>query len=148
MNLRNSFLYQPPYCRLLLVLLLFNLMPFMPSPVNYEGGLNVKVQHQQNKQTPWPDTASELYRPSDSRLSAKLVPTFADRGCSVVRAEDPLRPYFRISRPKPLLFLPGSSSIVLTRLSDPVPDPLHLRKSGSAGNRNRTSGVVSRNSGY
>jgi hypothetical protein len=34
--------------------------------------------------TPWPETASELYRPSDRRLSAKLAPTFADRGCDVV----------------------------------------------------------------
>jgi hypothetical protein len=30
------------------------------------------------KKTPWPQSASELYRPSDRRLSAKLVPTFAD----------------------------------------------------------------------
>jgi hypothetical protein len=28
------------------------------------------------KKTPWPQSASELYRPSDRRLSAKLVPTF------------------------------------------------------------------------
>jgi hypothetical protein len=27
--------------------------------------------------TPWPESASELYRPSDRRLLAKLVPTFA-----------------------------------------------------------------------
>jgi hypothetical protein len=34
-----------------------------------------------NKKTPWPQSANELYRPSDRRLSAKLVPTFfADRG--------------------------------------------------------------------
>jgi hypothetical protein len=31
----------------------------------------------------WPESASELYQPSDSRLSAKLVPIFADRGCHV-----------------------------------------------------------------
>jgi hypothetical protein len=30
------------------------------------------------------NSASELYRPSDRRLSAKLVPTFAGRGCCVV----------------------------------------------------------------
>jgi hypothetical protein len=30
--------------------------------------------------TPWPESVSELYRPSDRRMSAKLVPTFADRG--------------------------------------------------------------------
>jgi hypothetical protein len=34
------------------------------------------------KLTPWLRAASELYRPSDRRLSAKLVPTFADRGVS------------------------------------------------------------------
>jgi hypothetical protein len=33
--------------------------------------------------TPWPESASELYRPSDCSLSAKLVPTLADRGCHV-----------------------------------------------------------------
>jgi hypothetical protein len=35
-----------------------------------------------NEQTPWPESASELYQPSDRRVSAKLVPTFADRGVS------------------------------------------------------------------
>jgi hypothetical protein len=42
-----------------------------------------------NKQTPCPESASELYRPSDHRLSAKLVPTFADRGCRVVSVTNP-----------------------------------------------------------
>jgi hypothetical protein len=41
------------------------------------------------KQTPWLESASELYRPSDRRLSAHLVPTFADRGRRVVSATDP-----------------------------------------------------------
>jgi hypothetical protein len=40
-------------------------------------------------QTPWPESASELYRPSDHRLLAKLVPTFADRGCHVFNVTDP-----------------------------------------------------------
>jgi hypothetical protein len=31
------------------------------------------------KQAPWPKSASELYQPSDRVLSAKLVPTFADK---------------------------------------------------------------------
>jgi hypothetical protein len=31
---------------------------------------------------------------------------------------------------------------------DPVPDPLLLRKSGSAGNRTRASGTVARNSDH
>jgi hypothetical protein len=41
------------------------------------------------KQTPWPEIASELYRPSDRSLLAKLVPAFADRGCHVVSVADP-----------------------------------------------------------
>jgi hypothetical protein len=41
------------------------------------------------KKAPWPESASELYRPSDRRLSAKLVSTFADRGCHVVSVTDP-----------------------------------------------------------
>jgi hypothetical protein len=44
---------------------------------------------QKKKQTPWPYSASELYGPSDRRLSAKLVRTFEDRGCGVVSATDP-----------------------------------------------------------
>jgi hypothetical protein len=41
------------------------------------------------KKTPWPESASELYRQSDRRLSTKLVPNFADRGCRVVSATHP-----------------------------------------------------------
>jgi hypothetical protein len=41
------------------------------------------------KKTPWPESASELYRLRDRRLSAKLVPTFADRGCHIVSVTDP-----------------------------------------------------------
>jgi hypothetical protein len=41
------------------------------------------------KQTPWPESASELCWPRDRRLSTKLVPTFADRGCHVLSATDP-----------------------------------------------------------
>jgi hypothetical protein len=39
--------------------------------------------------TLWPESASELYRPRDRRLSAKLATTFADRGCHVVSVTDP-----------------------------------------------------------
>jgi hypothetical protein len=54
-----------------------------------------------------------------------------------------LRPYSRISRPEPLLFLPSCSS---RGWVDHVPDALIPRKSGSAGNRTRTSEPVARNS--
>jgi hypothetical protein len=36
------------------------------------------------EKSPWPESARELYRPSDRRLSAMLVPTFADKGCHMV----------------------------------------------------------------
>jgi hypothetical protein len=42
-----------------------------------------------NKQTPWSDSASELYRPSDRRLSVKWLPTFADKGCHMISVTDP-----------------------------------------------------------
>jgi hypothetical protein len=71
----------------------------------------------------WLESASELYRPSDRLLSAKLVPTFADRGVSSSERDGSLRPYSRISRPEPLIFLPTSSSVVLTRLSGPRSRP-------------------------
>jgi hypothetical protein len=41
------------------------------------------------QQTLWPESAGELYRPSDRRLSAKIVPTSADRECHVVSVTDP-----------------------------------------------------------
>jgi hypothetical protein len=64
-------------------------------------------------------------RPSDRRLSAELVPILADRGCRVVSTTIDRSRYFL-----------SSSLIILTRLSEPlIPDPLLLRKSGSAGNR-------------
>jgi hypothetical protein len=37
------------------------------------------------EKTQWRQSVSELYRPSDSRLSTKSMPTFEDRGCREVR---------------------------------------------------------------
>jgi hypothetical protein len=41
--------------------------------------LPLLLHKQKGKQIPWPESASELYRPSYRRLSEKLVPTIADR---------------------------------------------------------------------
>jgi hypothetical protein len=38
--------------------------------------------------TPWPESESELYRPSDLSPSVKLVPTLIDRGCHVISVTD------------------------------------------------------------
>jgi hypothetical protein len=48
--------------------------------------LNVLVE---KKKTPWSESASELYWPIDRRLSAKWLPTFANRGRHVVSVTDP-----------------------------------------------------------
>jgi hypothetical protein len=41
------------------------------------------------EKTPWSESASEPYRPSDRRLSSKRLPTCADRRCHVVSVTDP-----------------------------------------------------------
>jgi hypothetical protein len=56
-----------------------------PFPVRTDFGF--KEYSKKKKKTQWSESASELYRPSDRCLSAKLVPTFADRGCHVVSVE-------------------------------------------------------------
>jgi hypothetical protein len=96
------------------------------------------------KKSPWSESASEIYFPSDRRLSAKLVPAFEDRRCHVVGVTDA---YGRI-----LEFLDRNRDFVFQVAPqlysrswvDPVPDSLLLRKSGSAGNCTRTSGSLAR----
>jgi hypothetical protein len=89
--------------------------------------------------------ASELYRPSHRRFSARLVRTFADRGHCVVNTTDP-QAVFSIFWTGAAIFSPQIAPQLYSRgRVDPVPDPLLLRKSGSAGNGTRTSGSVARN---
>jgi hypothetical protein len=52
-------------------------------------GISLYQMTKKQKQTPWSESASELYRPSDRRFSAKWLPTFADKGCHVVSVTDP-----------------------------------------------------------
>jgi hypothetical protein len=49
-------------------------------------------------------------------------------GCRVVSVMDPLRLQSRLSRPKPLLFLSSSSTIVLTKLNGPRSRPTTSQK--------------------
>jgi hypothetical protein len=63
------------------------------------------------KRTPWPESASELCRPNDRRLSAKLVPTFADRGCHVVSVTDPYGSILRLQNLFPLPYEMNANSI-------------------------------------
>jgi hypothetical protein len=119
------------------------------------GETNIQLHHTRiirqeikKKKTPWSESASELYRPSDRCLLAKLMPTFVDRGCHVVSMTDP---YGRIiaflDRSRYVLFQ-AAPQLYSQGWVDPVPDTLHLRKSGSARNRTRTSGSIARNSDH
>jgi hypothetical protein len=54
--------------------------------------------HWTKLKTPWPESASELYRPSYHRLSAKIVSTFAGRGVSGGQRDWSLWTYYRLSR--------------------------------------------------
>jgi hypothetical protein len=96
------------------------------------------------KQTPWPSSASKLYRPSDRRFSAKLVPTFADRGCCVVSATDPhhgcILGFLDRSR---YYFFQVAPHLRSEGWVDSVPDPLLLRICGSGGNRTRVLSICS-----
>jgi hypothetical protein len=74
------------------------------------------------------------------------VTTFFDRNVSRGQRNGYLRPYSRFSRPETLLFFQVALQLYSRGRVDPVPDPLLLRTSSSAGNRTRTSGSVARNS--
>jgi hypothetical protein len=101
------------------------------------------------KKTRWPKSASELYRPSDRRLSTKLVSTFAGSGCRVVSATDPYGRMLEFPDRSRYYFLPSSSSIVLTRLSGPRSRPATSYKNLVApGIEPATYGSVARNSDH
>jgi hypothetical protein len=117
-------------------------------PLLDSGSLRDKDRYMhklKRNQTPWPESASELYRPSDRRLSANLVPTFADRGCHVVSVADPYVNILGFLDRSRYFFFEVAPKLYSRGWVDPVPDSVHLRKSGSAGNRNWTSGLVARN---
>jgi hypothetical protein len=80
--------------------------------------------------------------PTGRRMLKKLVPTIADRGCRVVCATDPhdrILGFLDRSR----YFLQVAPQLYSRGWVDPVPDPLLLRKSGSAGNLTRNLWICS-----
>jgi hypothetical protein len=81
------------------------------------------------KQTLWPESASEHYRFSDSRLSAKLVTTFVDGG---VRSQRGGRNPGFLGRSR-YFFFQAAPQLYSRGRVDTVPDPLLLRKHVSAG---------------
>jgi hypothetical protein len=76
------------------------------------------------EKTPWSESARELYRPSDRRLSAKWLPTCADRRCYLVSVTDPSGHISRFSRQGPLLFYQVAPQLYSRGWVHSVPDPL------------------------
>jgi hypothetical protein len=91
---------------------------------------------------------AKLYRPSNRRLSAKLVLTFAHRKRFVVRTTDPCGRILGFLDRIRYFFFQVAPQLYLQGWVHPVPDPLRFRKSGCAGNRTWTSGSVARNTDH
>jgi hypothetical protein len=73
---------------------------------------------------------------------------FADRVYHVVSVTDPYGFILGFLDRSGYFFLQLAPQLYSEGKVDPVPDPLLLRKCGSAGNRTRTSGSVARNSDH
>jgi hypothetical protein len=85
----------------------------------------------------------------DRRLSAKLVPTFADRWCHVVSSvTDPYGRIFEFLDWGCYFFFEMLPQLYSRSRVDPIPDPVLLRISASTGNRTRASRSVARNSDH
>jgi hypothetical protein len=94
------------------------------------------------KKTPWPLVSKGSILTELPLRPAKLVPTFAGRGCCVVNATVPCGTYSWFPRQEPLLFQ------VAPQLSsrgwvDRVPDPPLLWNAGSVRNRTRDLWICS-----
>jgi hypothetical protein len=94
--------------------------------------------------TPWPEPASELYRSSDRRLSAKLGPTFEDRGCHVVSMTDPYGRDLGFQDRSRYFFFQVVHETEWTQFQTHY----FSVKSSSVGNRTRTSRPVVKNSDH
>jgi hypothetical protein len=82
------------------------------------------------------------------RLSTKLVSTVEGRRCHVVSVTDPYGHILGFLDRSRYFFFKVAPQLYSRSWVDPVPDPLFLRKSGSAMNRTRTSGSVARSSDH
>jgi hypothetical protein len=85
----------------------------------------------------------ELYRQSDRCLLAKIVSTFADRGCHVVSVTDPYGRILGFLDRSRYFFFQVAPQLYSRGWVDPVPDTLLPRKSGSASNRIRDLWICS-----
>jgi hypothetical protein len=112
------------------------------------------IKNKKQKQTPWSESASELYRPSDRRFSVKWLPTFADKGCHVASVTDPYGRILGFLDRRRYLFI--KLLLSCTHEAEWTPFQTHYlfsffffsRKSGSVGNGTRASESVAKNSDH
>jgi hypothetical protein len=95
---------------------------------------------EKQKQIPWAEFAREIYRPSDRRLSGKLVPTFAGRRCHVVSVMNPYGHTLGFLEWSRYLLFKVAPQLYSRSWVNSFPDPVLLRKSESAGSGTRASG--------
>jgi hypothetical protein len=107
----------------------FATIPYFLKPCGIETIMYIKLNW-----TPRSESASELYYPSDRRLSAKLVPTFTDRKCHVVSVTDSYGRILGFLDRSRYFFFQTAPQLYSRGWVNPVPDPLLLRKSDNAGN--------------
>jgi hypothetical protein len=110
------------------------------------SGCNTRSYTKQ--QTPRPESASVLYRPSDRRLSAKCQLLRIDGVSCSQRGGSPYGRNFGFLDRSRYFFFQATPYLYSRGWVDPVPDPLLLRKSGSAANRTWTSGSLAKNSDH
>jgi hypothetical protein len=119
------------------------------SPLFMFSFLNIRIiAKQQTKQTMCSESSSELYWPSDHRLSVKLVPTFAQRVCCVVSTTYPYGRILGFLNRSSYFFFQVPHQLYPRGWVNPAPDPLFLRKSGITGNRTRDFWICSGNSDH
>jgi hypothetical protein len=96
-------------------------------------------KQKQNKNSVAFWSAKEIYRPTERAAYCRrsYCPLLRVDGSHVVSATGPHGSWSHFSRPKPLLFIQVAPQLFSWVCVDPVPDPSHLRKSGSAENRTR-----------
>jgi hypothetical protein len=86
--------------------------------------------------------------PTERPLVGEVSAIFADRGCYVVSMTDPYGRILGFLDWNRYFYFQVSPQLYSRGWVNPVPDPLLLRKSGSAGNWTRTTGSVARNSDH
>jgi hypothetical protein len=81
-------------------------------------------------------------------LVGEVSADFHDTGCHMVSVTNPYGRNLGFVDRSRYFFFQAAPQLYSRAWADPVPDPLLLRKSGSTGNRIRTSGSVARNSDH